>query len=243
VRVFAIGDLHMPGGDDKPMDVFGDHWKDHVAQIFSNWRERVGDEDVVLIPGDLTWAMQLSDAVPDLVAIGALPGRKLISKGNHDYWWSTLKQVRNALPEGMDAVQHTAHDLGMMVVTGTRGWSFPTEEAPLPQDEQKVFERELIRLELGLKAAAKMANGRPIVVMLHYPPLYDQQRDTAFTQLLEKFPVHTVVYGHLHGPAIHAGFTGEHNGIRYMLVSSDSLRFVPAEIIFDENDLHVCDEK
>ena len=230
MRLFAIGDLHMPGGDDKPMDVFGDHWKDHVGRIFANWRETVGEDDIVLIPGDLTWAMDLQDAVPDLMAIGRLPGRKLICKGNHDYWWNTLTKVRAVLPGGMEAVQHTAHDLGDVVVTGTRGWSFPTEEAPLPPDEQKVFARELIRLEIGLQAASKIAQGRPIVVMLHYPPLYMQQRDTAFTQLLEKYAVHTVVYGHLHGPAIHAGFTGEHGGVRYLLASSDSLNFVPVEI-------------
>lgn len=230
MRLFAIGDLHMPGGDDKPMDVFGGHWTNHVERIFADWRERVGEEDAVLIPGDISWAMQLSAAVPDLKAIGELPGRKLIIKGNHDYWWNTLRQVQNALPESMTAIQHTAVDIGPAVVTGTRGWSFPTEDEPLPEDEQRVFNREMIRLELGLQAAVKTAAGRPIVVMLHYPPLYDQLRDTPFTRLLAKYPVHTVVYGHLHGMAIHAGFTGEHGGIRYVLTSSDSLRFSLAEV-------------
>ena len=230
MRIFAIGDLHMPGGDDKPMDVFGDHWTDHVTRIFANWRERIGPEDVVLIPGDVSWAMQLSAAVPDLEAIGALPGRKLLCRGNHDYWWGTLKQVRQVLPESVEVIQHTAVDVGEAVVTGTRGWSFPTEGEAFSAEDEKVLARELIRLELGLQAAVKAAQGRPIVVMLHYPPLYAQQRDTPFTQLLAKYPVHTVVYGHLHGQAVHAGFRGEHEGIRYALVSSDSLNFVPAEI-------------
>lgn len=233
VKLFAIADLHMPGGDDKPMDVFGAHWANHVEQIFSNWRELVGEEDAVLIPGDVTWAMQLQDAVPDLQAIGALPGRKLLCKGNHDYWWSTLSKVRRVLPVGMEVLQHTVADLGAAVVTGTRGWSFSTEDAPLSDEDERVLQRELIRLEIGLQAAVRAAQGRPIVVMLHYPPLYEQQRDTPFTRLLAKYPVHTVVYGHLHGAAIHAGFRGVHEGIFYMLVSSDSLKFVPVQVPLD----------
>ena len=233
MKLYAIGDLHMPGGDDKPMDVFGENWTDHVAQIFTHWRERVGEEDVVLIPGDVTWAMQLRDAVPDLQAISDLPGRKILCKGNHDYWWSTLSKVRAVLPEGMEALQHTVADLGAAVVTGTRGWSFPQPGEQQTEEDERILQRELIRLEIGLQAAVRTALGRPIVVMLHYPPLYDQQRDTVFTRLLAQYPVHTVVYGHLHGQAIHAGFRGVHEGIRYMLVSSDSLKFIPAEVPLD----------
>lgn len=233
MRLFAIGDLHMPGGDDKPMDVFGSQWTDHVAQIFTHWCNLVGPEDVVLVPGDVTWAMQLSDAVPDLEEIGALPGRKLLCRGNHDYWWGSLKKVRQVLPEGVSVIQHTVEDIGAAVVTGTRGWSFPQADEAFSPEDEKILQRELIRLELGLQAAVKAAQGRPIVVMLHYPPLYDQMRDTPFTRLLAGYPVHTVVYGHLHGQVIHAGFRGEHEGIRYTLVSCDSLGFVPMEIQLD----------
>lgn len=234
MKLFAIGDLHMPGGQDKPMDVFGGHWTDHVARIFANWRERVSAQDVVLIPGDISWAMQLPDAAPDLEAIGQLPGRKLLCKGNHDYWWSSLTRLRKALPEGMEALQHTVADIGPAVVTGTRGWCFPMEGETLSPEDEHILNRELIRLELGLKAACQAAHGRPVVVMLHYPPLYSNCRDTPFTRLLGDYPVHTVVYGHLHGEAIHAGFRGTHAGVRYMLVSSDSLHFAPAEILLSE---------
>ena len=230
MRLFAIGDLHLPGGQEKPMDVFGDHWEGHFERIAEDWRSRVTDDDVVLIPGDTSWAMQLSDAVPDLEAIGALPGRKLLIKGNHDYWWGGVGQVRRALPEGMMAIQHDVADLGNVVVTGTRGWSFPTEEAPLSAEDERIFNRELIRLELALNAAQKAADGRPILLMLHYPPLYQMERDTAFTRLIEKYPVHTVVYGHLHGAGIRAGFTGEWNGVRYLLASCDALEFTLAEV-------------
>lgn len=234
MSLFAIGDLHMPGGDDKPMDVFGEHWTNHVERIFADWREKVAPGDTVLIPGDVSWAMRLEDALPDLRAIGEMPGRKLIVKGNHDLWWSSLQKVRAVLPEGMEVIQHTAVDVGEAVICGTRGWSFPTEDEPLSEEDQRVFSRELIRLELALQAAVKLAAGRkPIVVMLHYPPLYEQQRDTAFTRLISRYPVHTVVYGHLHGQAIHAGFNGVHEGVRYQLTSSDSLRFALARLPMD----------
>ena len=230
MRLFAIGDLHLPGGQEKPMDVFGDHWEGHFDRIAKDWRERVTDDDVVLIPGDTSWAMQLSDAVPDLQLIGGLPGRKLLIKGNHDYWWGGIGQVRRALPEGMMAIQHDVADLGDVVVTGTRGWAFPTEETLLSAEDERIFNRELIRLELALSAAQRAAEGRPVLLMLHYPPLYQTERDTPFTRLIEKYPVHTVVYGHLHGAGIRAGFTGEWNGVRYMLTSCDALGFALAEI-------------
>ena len=234
MRIFAIGDLHLPGGDDKPMDVFGEHWEDHFARIAADWREKVAPEDVVLIPGDTSWAMQLPAALPDLNAIGELPGRKILIKGNHDYWWTGIGQVRRVLPEGMSALQHDTAALGCAVVTGTRGWAYPTETAPLSAEDERVFNREMIRLELALQSAVKLAGERPIIVMLHYPPLYIQDRDTPFTALLERYPVHTVIYGHLHGAGIRAGFSGQHHGIRYMLTSCDSLEFTLAEVSLEK---------
>ncbi len=235
MRLFAIGDLHLPGGQEKPMEVFGGHWEGHFARIAEDWRNRVGEDDAVLIPGDISWAMQLRDAVPDLQAIGELPGRKILLKGNHDYWWGGVGQVRRALPEGMQAIQHDAADLGELVVCGSRGWSYPNAETALTPEDERIFSRELLRLEMALDAAAKMAAGRPILVMMHFPPLYPQDRDTPFTALLEKYPVDTVVYGHLHGAGIRAGFNGEHHGVRYQLVSCDSLDFSLAEINFSKD--------
>lgn len=230
MRLFAIGDLHLPGGQEKPMDVFGEHWEGHFERISMDWQSRVSDEDVVLIPGDTSWAMQLRDAIPDLQMIGALSGRKILIKGNHDYWWGGIGQVRRVLPEGMLAIQHDSVDLGDVVVTGTRGWAWPTEETPLTPEDERIFNRELIRLELALASAVKIAGERPILLMLHYPPLYQAERDTPFTRLIEKYPVHTVVYGHLHGAGIRAGFTGEWNGVRYLLTSCDALGFTLAEV-------------
>lgn len=234
MRLFAIGDLHLPGGDDKPMDVFGPHWEGHFQRICADWQNRVGPEDVVLIPGDITWAMQLRDAAEDLRAIGEMPGKKVIIKGNHDYWWSSLTQVRSVLPEGMIALQHSAALLDACVVCGTRGWVFPTGETPLTAEDQKIYQRELMRLEMALQAACRLSEALPLVVMLHYPPLYEMARETGFTSLLERYGARHVVYGHLHGAGIRVGFQGEQHGIRYHLTSCDSLDFRLAEIQLEE---------
>ena len=234
MRLFAIGDLHLSGGDDKPMDVFGPQWDGHFLRISENWRRLVTPEDTVLIPGDISWAMQLEDARADLASIGELPGRKVLTRGNHDFWWSAISRVRAALPPAMLALQQSAADLGPCVVCGTRGWQFPTGEAPLSAQDEKVYRRELVRLELALKEARLLAGERPMVVMLHFPPLLREIPDTAFTALLEQYGAHTVVYGHLHGPGIAVGFDGEHRGVRYRLVSCDSIGFCPREILLDD---------
>ena len=227
MRLFAIGDLHMSGGDDKPMDVFGPQWDRHCLRIRENWKNLVQEEDTVLIPGDISWAMQLADAQADLDEIGRLPGKKIICKGNHDYWWNSISRVRAILPASVKALQHSAIDLGDAVVCGTRGWMFPTKDAPLSDQDGKICRRETERLRLALDEASGMAAGRPVIVMTHYPPLLESEKDTVFTELLEEYRVHTAVYGHLHGAGIRAGFTGEHRGVQYHLVSCDSIGFAP----------------
>lgn len=223
--LFAIGDLHLPGGDDKPMDVFDPQWNGHFFRISEDWQARVKPEDTVLIPGDISWALQLNNAIPDLQAIGSLPGKKILLKGNHDYWWTSLGRVRAVLPEGMQVLQYDAIDLGDTVICGSRGWNQPTEESPLEKEDEKIYLRELQRLELSLQAAVRIAAGRPLIAMMHFPPLYENMRDTGFTALLEKYGVSKTVYGHLHGPGIRSGFNGCWNGIEYRLVSCDSLGF------------------
>ena len=231
MRLFAIGDLHMPGGDDKPMDVFGPQWDRHFFRISEAWRETVREEDTVLIPGDISWAMQLEDALPDLMEIAALPGRKILCKGNHEYWWSSLSRLRAALPGNMTALQFDAVDAGPCVVCGTRGWNYPTEGNPLPEEDGKIFRREMQRLELALDRAEAIGEGKPILVMMHFPPRMKDDPETPFTRALEaRERVKAVVYGHLHGDAFAAGFDGEYRGIRYYPVSCDGIGFRPREI-------------
>ena len=223
MSIFAIADLHLPGGDVKPMDVFGDHWKNHFEKISDSWRQQVTEEDIVLLPGDLSWAMQLAEAAQDLKRIGALPGRKVILRGNHDYWWSGIGRVRDALPENMWAVQNDCVVFDEAVICGTRGWMLPSDS--MGENDRKIYQRELLRLEMTLKEATRKAEGRRILCMMHYPPLLDAMRQTGFTELLERYGMKDVVYGHLHGPSIRMAVQGEQNGVRYHLVSCDSLDF------------------
>ena len=235
MAIFAIGDLHLPGGDMKPMDVFGAHWENHFERISEDWRARVKEEDIVLIPGDISWAMQLGAALEDLRRIAQLPGRVLILRGNHDYWWSSLTQLRTNMPEGMFAVQNDAFDAGDVVVCGTRGWAIPGSANSTAQDE-KLYRREAMRLEMSLQAAQRMAQGRPVVAMMHYPPLLPEnaKTGTAFTELLTRYGAARCVYGHLHGPSVGRGYVGMYEGVRYDLVSCDALGFKLKELSLDE---------
>jgi len=238
VRIFAIGDLHLPGGDKKPMDVFGAHWENHFERISQDWREKVSDEDIVLIPGDISWAMQLNHALEDLRRISMLPGRKLILRGNHDFWWSSLTQLRCSLPQNMHAVQNDAYDAGNVVFCGSRGWTLPqaggTEMTPGPalSQDEKIYRREAMRLEMSLKAAKRLAGDRPVFAMMHYPPLLPEyaRTGTEFTRLMTEYGVARCVYGHLHGPSVQRGYNGLYNGVQYDLVSCDALGFALKEV-------------
>lgn len=234
--LFAIADLHLPGGQKKPMDVFGIHWKDHFEQISRDWKERVAEEDVVLIPGDISWAMQLSEVLPDLYSIAALPGRIILLRGNHDYWWGSLCQLRAVLPENMHAIQNDAFDLGFCVICGTRGWEIPPEKGADPQDV-KIYRREVGRLRLSLLAAKRISEGRPIVAMMHYPPLFPEMKEqgTEMTRILSEAGVSRCVYGHLHGPHTRKGLHEIIDGVRYDLVSCDSLGFRLMEVTPEES--------
>ena len=210
------------------MDVFGSHWENHFDQIKRSWREMITPEDTVLIPGDISWAMQFDEAKIDLDSIAVLPGTKVLIRGNHDYWWSSITRLRNYLPQGMLALQNDSLAFDGFVLCGTRGWDFPTELSPLDEQSMKVYRRELIRLEMTLQSAEKFQ--RPIIAMVHYPPLLTDHRDTEYTALLERYQVKLCVYGHLHSSGISHGFTGEHRGVQYRLVSCDSIAFTPVRV-------------
>lgn len=221
MKVFAIGDLHLPGGDDKPMDVFGAQWEGHIGRIAADWEARVSGEDLVLIPGDISWAMQLSAALPDLKLIGDWPGRKVILRGNHDYWWPGITRLREALPESIRAVQNDAVRLGEVTVCGSRGWTLPGAQSA--EDDLKIYTRELMRLEMSLKRAHAL--GGRLIAMTHFPPVLEDGSSSEVSDLFERYGVAEVVYGHLHGAANRSAFCGEKNGVRYTCVSCDRLNF------------------
>jgi uncharacterized protein len=228
MAIFAIGDLHMPGGDEKPMNIFGQHWDRHMDTIRQRWHNKVQPDDTVLIPGDISWAMQFEDVKADLQSIAQLPGTKILLRGNHDYWWSSITKLRAYLPPGMIALQNDSVRADNVAVCGTRGWTFPTEAVPLDEQEARIYQRELIRLRLALDDAKKKS--LPILAMTHFPPLLNDYLNTAFTALLEEYGVKLCVYGHLHGAGIRSGFNGEHNGVRYQLTSCDALDFTPIQV-------------
>lgn len=227
MRIFAIADLHLSFSVEKPMDVFGDAWADHTERLKAAWTEEVGADDLVLIPGDISWAMALPDAAADLVFIDALPGKKILLRGNHDYWWSSYQKVKSILPESIEAIQNNALMFNDIAIGGTRGWLSPANNAFTAAD-QKIYDREIGRLQLSLGA---MPQSSKKLVMLHFPPLDDKQRETPVSYMLEQYGVSDVVYGHLHGAAHKAAFVGEKNGVRYHFAAADYLGFSPLRIL------------
>ncbi len=204
------------------MDVFGPHWENHFERIAEDWKAKVREQDIVLIPGDITWAMRLEDAEEDLARIAALPGRKVLLRGNHDYWWSAIGRVRRALPEGMYALQNDCLLLDGVLLAGSRGWTIPGN----PQgedDDARVYRRECARLEMSLKAARAKAPEADLTVMMHFPPLSESSE--GFAPILQQYGAKHVVYGHLHGAGLQGAITGERDGVTYHQVSCDGLGF------------------
>lgn len=213
------------------MDIFGDRWRNHPERIAAAWRDRVADDDTVLIAGDISWAMKLDDAMPDLQWIAALPGRKVLSKGNHDYWWERAGPVRPRLPPTLAIIEADALDVGDAIVCGTRGWITPETAGYKEETDERIYKRELGRLDRALAAARKL-NGasRPLVVMIHYPPFLDG-KPTEFAQRIAAAGAAACIYGHLHRPQDwSAAVQGRVDGVYYQLTSCDYLGFGPVAV-------------
>lgn len=229
MALYTIGDLHLSLSSDKPMDVFGDAWKGHVARLAAGFSS-LTDNDVTVLCGDLSWAMTLEEAKEDFFWVHRLPGRKILLKGNHDYWWSTAAKMRGFFREhGLDSLEilhNNCFFYGDTALCGTRGWFY--EEESGDARGKKVFLRELLRLEASFKAAG----GREIICFLHYPPLTERFECGEILDLLRKYKVTRCCYGHLHGLWSHrTAFCGLRDGIEYQLVSADYLGFQPVKIL------------
>lgn len=226
--IYAIGDLHLSLSVDKPMDVFGDNWTGYMTKIKEAWLNTVTDDDVVLLPGDTCWAISLKEAAIDLKWIDELPGQKIITRGNHDYWWETLKKM-NPMFDSITFLHNTYTAVGNLAICGSRGWLSPNEDTFTEQDE-KIYSRECHRLKLSLDKA-KADGFDKILVMLHYPPTNDKKDVSPIQTILEDYGVKSVVYGHLHTKYCWTlSLDGVVNGIEYHLVSSDYLNFQPKKI-------------
>lgn len=226
MKVFAIGDLHLSGAVNKPMDLFGKNWEHHDARIAVAWRERVGEDDLVLLPGDFSWAMKKEEAAVDFAWLAALPGKKVMIRGNHDYWWNSLAQVRAMLPPNTYVIQNDCCSFGDVHVAGTRGWACPGS-AGFTQEDEKLYLREVNRLRLSLE---RLPRDGFRIVMLHYPPLNEKREESGFTEQLRDAKVDFVVYGHLHGRSCRYAFEGRRDDVEYRLVSADHLGFSPLAI-------------
>lgn len=238
MAIYAIADIHLSLGSDKPMDVFGPAWANHVERLESGWREIVSDEDTVLIPGDISWAMDFGQLLPDLRFLHALPGEKILLRGNHDYWWSTYARMEAmTAAEGLSSIRflkNNAYLRGRDVVCGSRGWLLPWDAAFTSRDA-RVLERERGRLRLSLEAAAGLAresSGDPVrrIAILHYPPTDNRFRQSPITDLIGEYKIAICIYGHLHGLGSRCGPEGSSGGIWYFNASADRLGFRPAKI-------------
>lgn len=229
MSIFVIGDLHLSFNNPKPMDIFGEHWTGHEEKVKANWIENVSENDLVILPGDFSWETYLQDTKLDFEYLNSLPGKKLLLKGNHDYWWTTLKNMRTFLSENnyanIDFLYNNSYEFEDKIICGTRGWSITDENA-----DEKLINRELIRLEISLKEGIeKYGNDKEITVFMHYPPISKAKiiadEEMKFVNLMKKYNVKKCYYGHLHGASIGDAIQGNIEGIEFKLVSADGLDF------------------
>ena len=223
MKLYAISDFHISTNTDKPMDVFGGNWVNYLDKIKADWQEKVSADDIVLIAGDISWAMNIEDAKADLDFFRELTGRKVFIKGNHDYWWSGIGKVRDIMPENCYALQNDSVRFAEagVVICGSRGWAVPGSP-DFDEKDRKIYSREIERFKLSLKSAEKlMQNSDKLIAMIHYPPFNVRRESSAFTDIFEEFGVSAVIYGHLHGKNVRADKLVIKNGVKYYLTSCD----------------------
>ena len=228
MALYAISDLHLSFNSDKPMDIFGEKWRRHDEKIKNNWMAKIKEEDTVLIAGDISWAMKSEDSFEDLKWIDNLPGKKIISKGNHDFWWGSIKKL-NSMFTNTKFLQNNFYVYGEYAICGTRGWICPGSDKFVEKDE-KIYARELIRLRLSLDEAKK-AGYEKFIVMLHYPPTNEKYEESGFLEILKEYKVEKLIYGHLHGPALTRVLNGQIGDIEYIMTSADFIDFNPRLVL------------
>lgn len=234
MSIYTIGDLHLSFNENKPMSVFGDNWEGHEQKIKDNWIKNVKENDLVVLPGDFSWSMYLKDTYKDFEYLNNLPGKKLLLKGNHDYWWTTITSMRNYLRENkfdnIDFIYNNAYEFENYIIVGTRGWNQTDEK-----EDKRLLKREAIRLELSIQEGIKKyGKEKEIIVFMHYPPISNlnlkRNEMTEFTKIMKKYDIKQCYYGHLHSTSIKEAVEGEHFGINFKLVSADGLDFKLSKI-------------
>ena len=233
MSLFALSDTHLSLYNDKPMDVFGNRWQDYANKLDKGWRSVITDKDTVVIAGDVSWGISLEEAKKDLLYIDSLPGQKIISKGNHDYWWSTAAKINAFFEENNITSIRTMHNNAFVIddvtICGTRGWFSEGKNAPREADYNKIVAREAGRLELSLKEGLKISSSNEIIVFLHFPPVYNDYVCDEIIDVLHRYNIKKVCYGHIHG-VYNLPSTFSFDGINFTITSADYLNFVPALI-------------
>lgn len=234
MSVFAMADLHLPISVNKPMDIFGARWQDYVNKIEKNWRAIVNDDDTVIVPGDISWSMSLDEAYADFEFIESLPGKKLLGKGNHDYWWATMSKNRTFIEsknfKTIDFLFNNAYKVENFIVCGTRGW-YVDEKAQgsnTGAEYEKIVRREASRLKMSLDEAVKLRGegNEEILVFFHFPPVFSQFVCDELVDVLEQYGIRRCYFGHIHG-VYNVQKTTIYRGICFSMISSDFLNFVP----------------
>ena len=225
MSIYAIGDLHLSFANPKPMNIFGNNWNNHEEKIKLDWISKVKEEDTVVLPGDFSWAMNLKDTKKDFEYINNLPGKKIMSKGNHEYWWTTVTNIKNFLKENnfsnIDFLYNNSREVEDKLICGTRGWNLNLES----ETSNKIITREEIRLENSIQDAINKNLDKEIIVFMHYPPIIKQNLNTGFFKILKKYNIKRCYYAHLHGNSIKEALNGVYDGIEFKLVSADGLDF------------------
>lgn len=220
--IYAIGDLHFDSSQQKPMDIFGDNWIGHKDKIIKDWENKVKENDLVLVPGDISWALKLKDAIPDLELINSLPGKKIFIKGNHDYWWEGISRLKALELHSIEFLRNTSYIYNRVAIAGTRGWVSRDSEG-FDQSDEKIFKRELLRLEASLASIKTRVDKK--IAMLHYPPFSNKLQANEFVEVLKAYNVDICIYGHLHAEGHKYSVEGDACGIDFHLVASDYLDF------------------
>lgn len=231
MSIYAIADLHLSFGSNKPMDIFGENWGNHWEKIKTDWFKKVNEEDLVLLPGDFSWAMYLKDTYEDFKYLNELPGKKILLKGNHDYWWTTLKSMREYIKINnflnIDFLYNNSYLYEDYIIAGTRGWQWNDSE-----EDYKLLRRELLRLELSIQdGVKKFGADKKIIVCTHYPPFNTTKKEElSYINIMKKYNVEKCIYGHLHGNSHKDAIQGNIEGIDFKLISSDYTNFTLEKI-------------
>lgn len=226
--IYSISDLHLDHTDEKPMSVFGEKWDDHDKVIKENWMNMIKEDDLVLIAGDISWALKPEESYEDLKWIDGLAGTKVLSKGNHDYWWASLKKINDFGLKSLNFIQNNSFVFNDIGIAGTRGWSsiFGGEDI---ENDKKIFDRELHRLKLSLESLPKGL--KKIIVMLHYPPFDIKLEPNEFVDIMLEYKVDICIYGHLHGDGHKYVVEGNIKGIEFHCTACDFIDFIPKKIM------------